>query len=117
MRCDQRLMPPLCAQRREVPRNALERLSVKRVRRTVVDVPAQHQFGVRDGQRREVEQTQRRRPRYAFPSSATVSKIFFNSSAAAAYGSLRMSSPYALISSVLATSGNAIFRSLASRNS
>ena len=116
MRCDQRLMPPLCAQRREVPRNALERLSVKRVRRTVVDVPAQHQFGVRDGQRREVEQTQRRRPRYSFPSSLMLSKIFFNNNAAAAYGSLRMSSPYAFVSITAATSGNAILRSLASRN-
>jgi len=117
MRRDQRLMPPLCAQRRKMPRHALERLSVKRVRRAVVDVPTQHQFSVRDGQRRKVKQTQRRRPRYSFPSSPMLSKIFFNSSAAAAYGSLRMSSPYALMSSVLATSGNAIFRSLASRNS
>jgi len=57
MRCDQRLMPPLCAQRCEVLRDAPERLSVKRVGRTVVDVPTQHQFGVRGGQRREVEQT------------------------------------------------------------
>jgi len=39
MRCDQRLMPPLCAQRREMPRNALERLTIKRVGRAVVDVP------------------------------------------------------------------------------
>jgi len=42
MRCDQRLMPPFRAQRRKVPRNALERLSVKRVRRAAVDVPTQH---------------------------------------------------------------------------
>jgi len=57
MRCDQRLVPPLCAQRREVLRHAPERLTVKRVGRAVVDVPAQHQFGIRGGQRREVEQT------------------------------------------------------------
>jgi len=57
MRCDQRLVPPLCAQRREVLRDAPERLTVKRVGRAVVDVSAQHQFGVRGGQRREVEQT------------------------------------------------------------
>jgi len=57
MRCDQRLMPPLCAQRRKMLRDALEWLSVKRVRRAVIDIPAQHQLGVRDGQRREVEQT------------------------------------------------------------
>jgi len=88
-----RLIPPLSAQRRKVLRHAPERLPVKRVRRAVVDVPTQHQFGVRRGQRREVEQTQRRRPRYSFPSSPTVSKIFFNSNAAAAYGSFRMSSP------------------------
>jgi len=50
-------MPPLCAQRREMLRDAPERLTVKRVRRAVVDVSAQHQFGVRGGQRREVEQT------------------------------------------------------------
>jgi len=57
MRCDQRLVPPLCAQRREVLRYALKRQTVKRVGRAVVDVSAQHQFGVRCGQRREVEQT------------------------------------------------------------
>jgi len=50
-------MPPLCAQRRKVLRDALQRQMVKRVRRAVVDVPAQHQFGIRSGQRREVEQT------------------------------------------------------------
>jgi len=57
MRCDQRLMPPLRAQRREVLRHAPERLMIKRVRRTVIDVSAQHQFCVRGGQRRKVEQT------------------------------------------------------------
>jgi hypothetical protein len=57
MRCDQRLMPPLRAQRRKMLRDAPERLTVKRVGRAVVDVPAQHQFGIRSGQRREVEQT------------------------------------------------------------
>jgi len=57
MCCDQRLMPPLCAQRREVLRDAPERLTVKRVGRAMVDVPTQHQLGVRGGQRREVEQT------------------------------------------------------------
>jgi len=57
MRCDQRLVPPLCAQRREVLRYALKRQTVKRVGRAVVDVSAQHQFCVRGGQRREVEQT------------------------------------------------------------
>jgi len=57
MRCDQRLMPPLCAQRREMLRHAPERLPVKRVGRAVVDVSAQHQLGVRGGQRRKVEQT------------------------------------------------------------
>jgi hypothetical protein len=57
MRRDQRLMPPLCAQRREVLRDAPERLTIKRVGRAVVNVPAQHQFGIRGGQRREVEQT------------------------------------------------------------
>jgi len=93
MRCDQRLMPPLSAQCSEVLRHALERLSVKRVGRAVVDVSAQHQFCVRCGQRREVEQPQRRRPRYSFPSSATLSKIFLSNSAAAAYGSFRISSP------------------------
>ena len=112
-----RLIPPFRAQRREMLRHAPERLTVKRVGRAVVDVPTQHQFGVRRGQRREVEQTQRRRPRYSFPSSPTASKILRNSNAAAAYGSLRMSSPYALMSSVAATGGNAILRSLASRNS
>jgi hypothetical protein len=116
MRCNQRLMPPFRAQRREMLRHALERLSVKRVGRAVVDVSAQHQFRIRSGQRREVEQTQRRRPRYPFPSSPTASNILRSSSAAAAYGSLSISSPYALMSSVFATSGNAIFRSLASRN-
>jgi hypothetical protein len=116
MRCNQRLMPPFRAQRREVLRHALKRQTVKRVGRAVVNIPTQHQLGVRSGQRREVEQTQRRRPRYPFPSSPTASNIFFSSSAAAAYGSLSISSPYALMSSVLATSGNAIFRSLASRN-
>jgi len=54
---DQLLMPPLRAQRRKVLRYALKRLPVKRVGRAVVDVSAQHQFGVRCGQRREVEQT------------------------------------------------------------
>jgi len=54
---DQLLMPPLCAQRRKMLRDAPERLTVKRVGRAVVDVSAQHQFGVRGGQRREVEQT------------------------------------------------------------
>ena len=54
---DQLLMPPLRAQRRKVLRYALKRLPVKRVGRAVVDVSAQHQFGVRGGQRREVEQT------------------------------------------------------------
>jgi len=39
MRCDQRLMPPLCAQRCEMLRDAPERLTVKRVGRAVVDVP------------------------------------------------------------------------------
>ena len=91
MRCDQRLVPPLRAQRRKMLRDAPERLTIKRVRRAVVDVPTQHQFGVCGGQRREVEQPQRRRPRYSFPSSPILSKIFFSSSAAAAYGSLRMS--------------------------
>jgi len=57
MRCDQRLMPPLRAQRRKMLRDAPERLTIKRVRRAVVDVPTQHQFGVCGGQRREVEQT------------------------------------------------------------
>jgi len=57
MRRDQRLMPPLCAQRREMLRDAPKRLPVKRVGRAVIDVPTQHQFGVRCGQRREVEQT------------------------------------------------------------
>jgi hypothetical protein len=57
MRCDQRLMPPLCAQRGEMLRHAPERLPVKRVGRAVVDVSAQHQLSVRRGQRREVEQT------------------------------------------------------------
>jgi len=57
MRCDQRLMPPFRTQRREVLRDAPERLTIKRVGRTVVDVSAQHQFCVRGGQRREVEQT------------------------------------------------------------
>jgi hypothetical protein len=57
MRRDQRLMPPLCAQRCEVLRDAPERLTIKRVGRAVVNVPAQHQFGIRGGQRREVEQT------------------------------------------------------------
>jgi len=57
MRCDQRLVPPLCAQRREMLRHALKRLPVKRVGRAVVDVSTQHQFCVRCGQRREVEQT------------------------------------------------------------
>jgi len=57
MRRDQRLVPPLRAQRREVLRHAPKRLTVKRVGRAVVDVPAQHQFGIRGGQRREVEQT------------------------------------------------------------
>ena len=57
MRCDQRLVPPLRAQRRKVLRHAPERLTIKRVRRAVVDVPTQHQFGVCGGQRREVEQT------------------------------------------------------------
>jgi len=42
MRCDQRLMPPLCAQRREMLRHAPERLPVKRVGRAVVNVPTQH---------------------------------------------------------------------------
>jgi len=93
MRRNKRLMPPLRAQRRKVLRHAPERLPIKRVGRTVVDVPAQHQLGVRCGQRREVEQSQRRCPRYAFPSSPILSKIFFSSSAAAAYGSLRISSP------------------------
>jgi len=88
-----RLIASLRAQRREVLRHALERQTVKRVGCAVVDVPAQHQFGIRGGQRREVEQPQRRRPRYSFPSSPTLSKIFFSNSAAAAYGSLRMSSP------------------------
>jgi len=54
---DQLLMPPLRAQRCKVLRHAPERLPVKRVGRAVVDVPTQHQFGVRRGQRREVEQT------------------------------------------------------------
>jgi hypothetical protein len=57
MGSDQLLMPPLCAQRREMLRHAPERLPVKRVGRAVVDVPTQHQFGVCGGQRREVEQT------------------------------------------------------------
>jgi hypothetical protein len=52
-----RLIPPFRAQRGEMLRHALKRQSVKRVRRAVVDVSAQHQFGVRRGQRREVEQT------------------------------------------------------------
>jgi hypothetical protein len=39
MRCDQRLMPPFRAQRREVLRHAPDRLTVKRVGRAVVDVP------------------------------------------------------------------------------
>jgi hypothetical protein len=116
MRCNQRLMPTFRAQRRKVLRHALERQTVKRVGRAMVDVSAQHQFRIRCGQRREVEQTKRRRPRYPFPSSPTASNIFFSSSAAAAYGSLSISSPYALMSSVAATGGNAIFRSLASRN-
>jgi hypothetical protein len=38
-------------------RDAPERLTIKRVGRAVVDVSAQHQFCVRGGQRREVEQT------------------------------------------------------------
>ena len=42
MRCNQRLMPPFRAQRREMLRNAPERLMVKRVGRAVVDVPTQH---------------------------------------------------------------------------
>jgi len=42
MRCDQRLVPPLRAQRREVLRHALERQTVKRVGRAVIDVSAQH---------------------------------------------------------------------------
>jgi len=79
-----RLMPPLRAQRREVLCDALKRQSVKRVGWAVVDVSAQYQFGVRGGQRREVKQPQRRRPRYSFPSSPTSSNIFFSSSAAAA---------------------------------
>jgi NADH pyrophosphatase NudC (nudix superfamily) len=57
MRCDQRLVPPLRAQRRKMLRDAPERLTIKRVGRAVVDVSAQHQFCVRCGQRREVEQT------------------------------------------------------------
>jgi len=57
MHCDQRLMPPLRAQRRKMLRDAPERLTIKRVGRAVVDVSAQHQFCVRCGQRREVEQT------------------------------------------------------------
>jgi len=57
MRRDQRLMPPFRAQRREVLRHALKRQTVKRVGRAVVDVSAQHQLGVRGGQRRKVEQT------------------------------------------------------------
>jgi NADH pyrophosphatase NudC (nudix superfamily) len=50
-------MPPLRTQRREMLRHALQRQTVKRVGRAVVDVSAQHQFCVRCGQRREVEQT------------------------------------------------------------
>jgi len=42
MRCDQRLMPPLCAQRCEVLRHALKRQTVKRVGRAVINVPTQH---------------------------------------------------------------------------
>jgi len=42
MRCDQRLMPPLCAQRCEMLRDALKRQTVKRVGRAVVNIPAQH---------------------------------------------------------------------------
>jgi hypothetical protein len=57
MRCDQRLMPPLCAQRREMLRHAPERLPVKRVGRAVINIPTQHQLGIRSGQRREVKQT------------------------------------------------------------
>jgi hypothetical protein len=57
MRRDQRLIPPLCAQRSKVLRHAPKRLTVKYVGRAVVDVSAQYQFGIRDGQRCEVEQT------------------------------------------------------------
>jgi len=39
---DYLLVPPLRAQRREVLRDALERQTVKRVGRAVIDVPAQH---------------------------------------------------------------------------
>jgi len=42
MRCNQRLMPPFRAQRREMLRNALKRQTVKRVGRAVVNVPTQH---------------------------------------------------------------------------
>ena len=57
MRCDQRLMPPFRAQRREMLRHAPERLPVKRVGRAVINIPTQHQLGIRSGQRREVKQT------------------------------------------------------------
>jgi hypothetical protein len=50
-------MPPLCAQRREMLRHAPERLPVKRVGRAVINIPTQHQLGIRSGQRREVKQT------------------------------------------------------------
>jgi len=52
-----RLIASLRAKRREMLRDAPERLTVKRVGRAVIDVPTQHQFGVCGGQRREVEQT------------------------------------------------------------
>jgi len=52
-----RLIASLRAQRSEMLRDAPERLTIKRVGRAVVDVSAQYQFGIRDGQRREVEQT------------------------------------------------------------
>lgn len=84
MRCHQRLMSPLRAQRREVLRDAQQRQPVECVRRAVINVPTQHQLGVRSGQRREVEKSQRRRPRYPFPSSPTASNIRFSSGAAAA---------------------------------
>ena len=57
MRCNQRLIASLRAQRRKMLRDALERQTVKRVGRAVVNIPTQYQLSIRGGQRREVEQT------------------------------------------------------------
>jgi len=50
-------MPPFRAQRCEVLRHALQRQTVKRIGRAVVNIPTQYQLSIRGGQRREVEQT------------------------------------------------------------